>query len=197
MIENYEKYLDLLAPYLQKYFDQQKPYIHCKEGCSICCETGLYPLSNLEFDYMMIGLNSLPKKEKQQIYKSIEQIKIDRQNITDGIGYYKCPFLLDKKCSVYRYRSIICRTYGLMHFWEDKDNNQRFNIPCCVSDGLNYSEVYDEERGTISAQKYAQSGIEAEPLSYNLGLKYLLSCEFAKDLKLEFGENKSLIDWFN
>ena len=197
MIENYEKYLEILNSYLTKYFDQQKPYIHCKEGCSICCETGLYPLSNLEFDYLTIGFHMLSPEEQRQVKENIKQIKTDRENNKDDeIGYYKCPFLLNKRCSAYKYRGIICRTYGLLHFTTDKDDNQKFNVPCCVSDGLNYSSVYDEEKQMISAEKFSKLGIEEEPLSYNLGLKYLLNNEFTTQLNLTFGENKNLIDWF-
>lgn len=195
MIQKYEKYLEFIGSYLKKYFDQQKPYIHCKEGCSICCETGLYPTSKLEFDYLMLGMESLADSEKKQIIDNINQIKIDRQNVTDGIGYYKCPFLLNKKCSVYKHRGIICRTYGLLQITYDKDDKQRYQIPCCVSNGLNYSSVYDEATQSISVTKFAKLGIKEEPLSYNLGLKYLLNNEHTTDLN--FGENKSLIDWFD
>ena len=60
---------------------------------------------------------------------------------------------------------------------------------------MNYSEVYDEVNQKISLEKYNASGIEAEPLAYNLGLKYLLNSEFTSGI--DFGENKSLIDWFD
>lgn len=196
MIEKYEQYLNYLNPKFANYFEQQKPYIYCKEGCSICCETGLYPHSKLEFEYLMIGLNSLPEDKKQQVQDNIKQIKIDRQNITDGKGYYKCPFLLNKSCSIYNYRSMICRTYGLLHFSYDENNKEKFNIPACVANGLNYNQVYDNEKETISAEMYAASGIQEEPLSYNISLKLLLDNSYTQDLGIEFGENKSLVDWF-
>lgn len=196
MLEKYEKYLDILSSYINKYFEQQKPYIHCKEGCSICCETGIYPLTKVEFEYLSVGFNNLPTDEKAQIYENIKEIKEYRKNITEGPGYYKCPMLINNRCSVYEHRGIICRSYGLMQFYFDDNNIQRYRIPCCASDGLNYSEVYDEKAENISMEMYTKSGIKEEPLSYNLGLKYLLNNEFTKELELDFGESKGLVDWF-
>lgn len=196
MIEKYEKYLDILGSYLKKYFEQQKPYIHCKEGCSICCETGLYPLTKVESDYLMVGFKALSEIEKQQIYENIKKIKNYRKTIKEGQGYYQCPMLINNRCSIYNYRGIICRSYGLMQFYFDENNIQKYRIPCCASNELNYSEVYDENTETISMEMYTASGIKEEPLSYNLSLKYLLNNEITKNLGIDFGETKSLVDWF-
>lgn len=195
MLKKYENYLGILNGYLTKYFDNQREYIHCKAGCAICCEHGQYPYSELEYKYLAEGFNKLEEKTKVAIKSIIQEIKNEQSNSKEEKFFYKCPLLLEGKCSVYEHRGIICRIYGLMYFYEDKEGNDKFSMPCCVSNGLNYSEVYDEETKTISGEKYRQSGITAEPLSYNLGLKYLLNNEFTKEL--EFGSNKSLIDWFD
>lgn len=194
MIRKYEKYLDFIGSYLEKYFEQQKPYIHCKEGCSICCETGLYPLSKLEFDYLMVGMGLLNDTEKKQVLDNIQQTKKSCKSVDGKDVYYQCPFLLNKRCSVYNHRSIICRTYGLLQFVTDKDDKNSFHIPCCVTEGLNYSSVYDESTQTISVEKFLKLEIKEEPLSYYIGLKYLLDNEYTADL--EFGEVKNLINWF-
>lgn len=193
MIIKYIKYIETINSHIQKFFEQQKPYIHCKEGCSICCEKGHYPLTELEYEYVKIGFNNLSLEEKQSIKDKAIKIKMEIQNSQEEKPYYECPFLLNKRCSIYKHRGIICRTYGLLHFYETKDGTQKFNIPCCVSNGLNYSNVYDEEKQTISAEKYKLSNIKEEPLSYNLGLNYLLNNELTKDIT--FGETKALIDW--
>lgn len=192
MIQKYEKYLDTVQSYLKKFFEQQKPYIFCKEGCSICCETGHYPTSELELKYLDIGFSLLDDEKKKIVRDNIAKIK---KGIEDPGGYYRCPFLINSSCSVYKHRPIICRVYGLLFFLEDKDGNQHFKIPCCVSDGLNYSNVYDEKSMSISSEKFAKLGIKEEPLSYNVGLKYMLKNEFTEGL--EFGENKKMIDWFD
>lgn len=195
MITKYEQYLDKISGYLQKFFEIQKYYIFCKEGCAICCETGEYPFSELEFQYAMIGYNALSEKEKGLIQAKIKKIKEAKANSNDKKFMYECPFLIDKKCSIYNYRGIVCRSYGLMYYIADEDDKLFYHMPCCVDNGLNYSNVFDQQTGMISAKKWEQTGIEAEPVSYNLGRKYLLNNNMTQELEIEFGEDRALIDW--
>ena len=196
MLERYEKYLDLIGSHLlQKYFETQKEYLHCKEGCSHCCESGEYPFTNLEFQYAMVGYKALSEKEKDIIQKKVKQIKIDKEKSTKETFMHECPFLIDKKCSIYKYRGIICRTHGLLYFITDKDGNSRNKMPHCVNLGLNYSNVYDENIGMISDELWKKSGIKNEPVAYNLGTKALCSNSVTKELELDFGEAKALIEW--
>lgn len=190
MIEKYEKYLDILEEYLKKFFEQQKPYIFCKAGCSICCEKGHYPVSELELKYLNLGFSMLEDDKKNIVKNQIAELK---KGIEDPEGYYRCPFLIENCCSIYKYRPLICRSYGLLYFI-DRDDKQHFKIPCCVSNGLNYSNVYDEETKSISGEKFSKLKIKEEPLSYNVSLKYMLDNEFTKEI--EFGEAKKMIDWF-
>lgn len=198
VIQNYEKYLDKLSLYFEKFFTQQKPYICCKEGCSICCETGEYPFSGVEFKYAMIGFNSLTENKKNVIKQNVEKIKYEKEKslLTGEIFMYACPFLIDKKCSIYEHRGLICRSYGLLYFQSDKEGNVSYKMPCCVQLGLNFSNVYDEKLKTISTEKWKETGIEEEPVSYNIGLDFLMNNKMASDLEIEFGKQKALIDWF-
>lgn len=197
MIEKYEKYLDNIGISLNKFFTRQKPYICCKEGCSLCCETGEYPFTKLEFQYAMIGYNELNEEEKDIIQKKIEQIKINKQKSTEKVFMHECPFLIDKKCSIYKYRGLICRNHGLLYYTTDINGKAIYSIPHCVRDGLNYSNVYDKTAGMISSKKWEETGIETEPVSYNVGLEFLLNNETTQALELDFGESKALIDWCN
>ena len=196
MIKKYEQYLEQLNGFLKKFFDQQKPYIFCKEGCAICCETGEYPFSELEFKYAMLGYNTLSDKEKNIIKAKIKEIKNEKKISTDKKFMHACPFLIDKKCSIYKNRGIICRSYGLLSYTTNKNEEQIYCIPCCVDKGLNFSNVYDIEAKMISSKLWQETGIEVEPVSYNLGLKFLLDNDMTQKLQLEFGESKALIDWF-
>ena len=198
MITPYEKYLSIIGYYIDKYFQDQAPYICCKEGCSHCCETGEYPYTHLEFEYLMFGYKNLNDKQKEIIQEKVKKIKEEQQAAKkeDKKFMYECPFLINKSCSVYDYRGIICRSHGLMTFFCDENGKENYQIPYCVHFGLNYSEVFDAEKDTISKEKWHKSGIEVEPNSYNLGLKYLLDNEISYGLNLNFGKQKSLIDWF-
>lgn len=196
MMEAYEKYLEIIDNYLAKFFEQQKPFIFCKEGCSICCENGSYPFSKLEFDYLMKGFEKLPKDVKIKIENKINQLKEEKLNSKNKNFFHACPFLIDKKCIVYQYRALICRSYGLMYFYINKKGQKEYNLPDCIDKGLNYNMVYDKNLGVITTEKWKQTGIETEPVSYNVGLPFLLDNDLTKHLNLNFSSQNNLLDWF-
>lgn len=200
MIKKYEIYLNTINGNLRKFFKDQEPYIFCKEGCSMCCEEGEYPFSELEFLYAMIGHNTLNEETKLKIYEKVKKIKAEKENFKPNENtkkfFYACPFLIDKKCSIYEHRGIICRNYGLVYYTKDNDGKTNYNMPCCVDKGLNYSNVYDKETKTLSSKKWKETGIETEPVSYNVERDFLLNNNLTKELELDFGVSKALIDWF-
>ena len=94
--------------------------------------------------------------------------------------FYKGPFLLDKKCSVYKYRGITCRTFGLAY----KIDKKTVKVPECVHEGLCYNKVFDNGE------------LVAEPVKEDLSLFKITESKLAKNYKLEFGPSRSLVDWF-
>jgi len=197
MIKMYEKYLELIGTrLLQKHFEQQKDYIKCKPGCSYCCESGQYPFSELEFEYLMLGYSTLSEQEKVIIQSKIKKIKEAQNEANDEDFMHECPFLVDKKCCVYAYRGIICRTHGLLFFIIDKDGKQKNKFPHCTYLGLNYSNIFDVKTGILSQELWEKSGIKTEPVAYNLSQKAMLENPVTEELGLEFGPTKALIDWF-
>ena len=94
--------------------------------------------------------------------------------------FYKCPFLINNKCSVYKYRGITCRTFGLAYFTKDKI----VKVPECVHQNLCYSKVFKDNE------------LLTEPVKECLGLFDIVDSKLAKKYKLEFGPSRSLIDWF-
>jgi len=196
MTDNYEQYLELINLLLQKHFEAQKEYIHCKSGCSHCCESGEYPYSEIEFEYLMLGYNTLSSAEKAIVQEKIERIKKDKIENNNKEFLHECPFLIDKKCSVYNHRGIICRTHGLLYFVTDENGISRNKLPNCAYLGLNYSNVFDKTLKIISLEMWETTGIEKEPVAYNIGLKALLRNDLVKEYGLEFKEIRALIDWF-
>lgn len=196
MLEIYEKYLTNIDKSIQEFFEQQKPYIFCKKGCSLCCEEGTYPFTQLEFEFLMSGYNKLTSEEKNLIRKRIKKIKKEKEASGNKKFMYRCPFLMKKQCCIYKYRGIICRSHGLMYHTTDKTDKRLYGIPACINNNLNYSNVFDEKTNSISAEKWKKTGIITEPLAYNVNIKFLTNNETTHLLKLEFGEEKSLIDWF-
>jgi len=192
MLENYLKYLSMLSEKLERFFAKQKPYIFCKKGCSKCCENAQYPFTKIEFDYIKTGLNTLPDYLREIVENNIKNTLEQKKNNNEKKFSYVCPFLVDHKCSVYKYRGIICRTFGLMNV--DPDGGS--NIPFCAYDGLNYSNVFDKEKRIISKEMFKQLGVKEEPLAFNIRYEDLIDKAFANGYGFEFGPVKPLIDWF-
>lgn len=191
-INKYRIYLQYLNKKLGEYFEEQSPYIFCKAGCSSCCEKGEYPFTEVEFTYLMLGVRTLDKDTFQKIEQNMIKIKKDKEACNNKKFLHACPFLINKKCSVYDFRGIICRSHGLAFFSKD----EHVLVPACVDEGLNYSNVYDFDTKTISSEKYKQIGIKQEPLAHNVGVYYLTNNEITKTLELDFGEIKPMYEWF-
>jgi Fe-S-cluster containining protein len=157
----YKEFLKIFDQRLSEYFSAQKEYIHCKKGCSLCCEKGDYHLSSLELEYLMQGYINIDNSLKKEIQENIKNME------KGGV----CPFLVNKECSVYEYRPIICRVHGLSYL-----KNDIALVPYCVNSGLNYAKVY--KNGEIGT----------EPIKENLDTPTVL-----KDF--DYGEIRSLYDW--
>ena len=183
-IELYEKFLELIMGQINSHFESQK-------GCALCCSNGEYPCSELEAKYLLMGFSKLSKEIKNKILENIKKIKENKQPL------YPCPFLIDNKCSVYEYRMIVCRTFGLLYYNNDNNSNNSnpIKIPFCYEKGLNYSEVYDNETKTLWREKCEELGYKNKPIAYNLDYKDL-KIKFGKEIMdIDFGEEKALINW--
>ncbi len=142
---------------IEEYFEQHKEYICCKAGCSSCCEKGDYPVTEEELKQLMLGYSLLNNEDKIRV----------QQNIKSMEKGGACPFLLNKLCSVYSYRPMICRIHGLAYLTE----NNVVKVPYCANEGKNYSKVY------------SNGEFFSEPIKENLD-------------KL-LGNTRNLYDWIN
>ena len=192
MFRLYKKYLNVIDSELANEFDTQKPFIKCKRGCSLCCESGDYPLSRLEMEYLMAGLTELDAEIQKKIRLSINALLAKKQK-TDERFMHRCPFLSDEKlCYLYERRGLVCRTFGLASF-ENYKGKTCIKLPECVKDGLNYSDVFDGKE--VEIEKFKNFGVVA-PVKHSLSLNYYeknLPSDFSG---LEFGEIRPLLDWF-
>lgn len=193
MLYNYSKFLSFLDEKLNGFFESQKPFICCKEGCCKCCENAEFPFTKIEFDYLMLGYVSLDEKTRLQITKKINGLKEQKKNSKEKIFTHSCPFLINERCSVYNYRGIVCRTFGLMAFRK----GAKSTIPFCANIGLNYSKIFDKDKKTISSKLLAESGIKTDPLVFNIDYAFLISDEYAKNFNLKFDVPKPLLERLN
>lgn len=198
MLNNYLLYLVYITNKIQKYFLDQKDYIFCRSGCSKCCSAAQFPYSEIEFQLIMVGFNLLEPSIKSNVLKNIKKINKEKQRHLSKYPNkkfrYRCPFLINNKCSVYQYRGLVCRTFGLMTFIPDSPKTP--GIPFCAYEGLNYSNVLDTEKNNISNEKYEQLGLTTEPIAYNVEYKTLIDEDIAKGFGFQFGQVKPLINWF-
>lgn len=174
MLKSYDKFVKDFQKRIDEYFAENSEYIYCHEGCSACCEIGEYPFSRIEAEYLMEGFTRLPETVKIKIKQKVRDLKIQKENFSGKRFQYECPFLIEKKCSVYPYRGLTCRTHGLAYLKKDGT----VNVPYCANDGLNYSSVYKD--GIFSA----------EPVKENLNIDAIL-----KDFDSEPDEIRPLVNW--
>ena len=191
--KRYEIFLYTLNKELQKMFDNQAEFIKCKEGCSYCCEKGEYPFSELEFNYLIEGYKQLDSNTKKIIKENIKQINKEKSKNTDKIFMHKCPFLIDKRCSVYNNRGIICRTFGLLC----EHNDGRLTIPFCHEYGLNYAQLSDKELGQLIDERDGIKLSKTEPAAFRIERDNIMNLSIAKNLNIVWGDSKTMIDFIN
>ena len=189
-IRNYKLYLKFVNDKINKFFEKEKPYIACKMGCAKCCKNAQFPFSNTEIEYLMLGFVQLDNEKKELIKQNIKKTLEEKKTSTKDPFLYTCPFLINDVCSVYEYRGIICRTFGLI-----TEKEGRSKVPFCCFEGLNYSSILDDEKKQFSEEKIKELGLP-EPSSFNIRYEFLTSEEFEKSFKFVFGDKKSMIEWF-
>ena len=192
MIENYITYLNFLSEKFNRFFDKQKPYIFCKKGCGKCCKNAQFPYSQIEFEYLMRGTLYFDLKTKEAVVSNIKSVMKAKENFQGKKFVYDCPFLINNECVVYNYRGIVCRSFGLMTVGEDG----KIKVPFCCFQGLNYSNVMEDDGKHVSEEKFKQLGCKEEPTAFNVSYKFLTDPDFERGFNFSFGEKKPLIDWF-
>lgn len=192
---NYVTYLNFISEKLKKFFESQKPYICCKEGCGLCCKGAQFPYSKIEAQYLLSGVLKLDEDLQNKLAEKIYKILDDMHSAPKGEKFrYDCPFLIDNRCCVYEYRGLVCRTFGLM----TKGLNDKVLVPaCCFDNHLNYANVMDPETKTISTELYSKLNIDVEPVAFNVSYEFLTDKDFERGFNFKFGEIKPLIEWFD
>ncbi len=121
-------------------------------------------MSDVELQYVIKGYIALDNQMKKTVQENIK--KMTRGGV--------CPFLVNRKCSIYPYRPIICRVHGLAYLCREKT----VKVPYCVNENKNYSAVY------------TNGEININPINENLDTPCIL-----KDFN--YAEIRNLYDWLN
>ncbi len=185
MFKNYESFIQKFDSALKLICESQKKYICCKKGCTNCCTKGDYPFSRIEFSFLTHGFINLDDDKKHIVQNNIKELLQQKLNFKGQRFEHKCPFLIDDECCVYKYRGIICRTFGVCYY-DDKEGYVR--LPDCVFAGLNYSEYFDKENNILK--------INDVPM-VNLRIDRVFESELAKKYNIESGEIRPMLDWIS
>jgi len=193
MIKNYKKYLDIIQNKLDLFFEKQKEYIFCKEGCAKCCQNAQFPYSEIEYEYLLDGYKKLPKEIQEKIKENAKLVLNKKKKFKENceIFTYQCPFLINNSCACYENRGIICRTFGLLSSGADDKNPQ---MPFCILEGLNYSNVYNKETSRLSTEKFEHLNLKTPPTIFNIDYKTLINSDFEKCFNFKFGKVLALVD---
>ena len=193
-LKKYSEFINVFTKTVDGFFEEQKEFIKCSSGCSICCQTGYYPFTEIEYEFLKIGFNSLEKETQDIIYQRAIEIyknrKIFTQNGNELSNFsYTCPYLFDDLCSLYQHRGIICRTYGLISISARGEN--QFNMPTCLNKGLNYTNIWDEKIKGFSFEKAQALNLKSSPQAYPVRYESIL-----KTLDyIDTGDIRMLFEW--
>lgn len=190
MLKNYLEFLDYFQGLLNKDFEDQAPYIKCKMGCAKCCQNGDYPFSEMELEYLKQGFLKLPQETKMIILDKIQELLKQHPKHTEENFTHECPFLINNACSVYENRGLICRTFGLIYYKDDS----KAQVPFCAFEGLNYSDVLDEEQNMITPEKVEEFGAGVEPKSFNVYYHFITKDKIANIYNFSYGRKAPLLD---
>lgn len=110
----------------------------CQKDCGKCCcsEPGEYSqlfFTGIEFETLTI----------------LEKAKIDNQNIVTFTG--TCPFLENKKCSIYPKRPAHCRTFP---FWPEYAEENKWQALALICPGIGKGKIFTKFE---VENKFAQS----------------------------------------
>ncbi len=177
MDQEYKKYkllLDSVNHSVNQQFENQKDYIKCQIGCSICCQGGYYPTTRAEAKLMQEGIKNLPNALREKIQMKAEHLRKEKEAFValgnDILTFkYTCPMLIDDKCSIYEYRPMMCRLQGLIQ----TSLTGSLNLPACVYKGYNYANIWDEHKECFSEEKITELGLKTNPQALGFSYEYL------------------------
>ena len=198
ILRNYVLYLQVITNKINSFFEEQKDYIMCHQGCAKCCKGAQFPFTEIEFRFLLEGFVQLDEELKMKILRQIDDVLAQKceynKNHNDKKFRYDCPFLVNDNCAVYNYRGLICRSFGLMTFING--SKEKSKMPFCAFEGLNYSNVLDPETSTVSTEKFKALNIETVPKAFNIDYyTTLTNNSMGESFGFEFGEEKPLINW--
>jgi len=99
--------------------------IRCRRGCEDCCHQ-LFQITELEAAFVSRGVQQLPAGEREalrlraKVYQEQRAELVARRGQVESWGSLQpeglrlpCPALVDGACTIYEFRPMICRKFGI------------------------------------------------------------------------------------
>ena len=91
----------------------------CPPQCDQCCRI-TFSLFPVEAYYLWEAFCRMPSAMKDQVRKQLARDQT-----------HQCPFLIDRKCTVYLFRPVICRSHGYPFFRRQEEDGSAEIFPGC------------------------------------------------------------------
>lgn len=163
----YNSYLKVAAEWEAEFARNRTLYgekIHCRKGCCDCCSQ-LFQITEIEAAYVSRGVKLLPETRQEELKKRAQEYQKQREkllesrNIPDAWGTLPppglrltCPALQDGTCSIYEYRPLICRKYGIPLYNPRKPDR----IFACELNFQPGEEIHDDQLIQIQTRLFNQ-----------------------------------------
>ena len=93
--------------------------IRCRAGCSDCCSQ-LFRISGLEAAHIAEGMRQVDPELRDRLRERATEYLAALPGLPPAGARLPCPALVDGLCSIYEFRPLICRRFGMPIFNPDK-----------------------------------------------------------------------------
>ncbi|MBI4909146.1 MAG: YkgJ family cysteine cluster protein [Acidobacteria bacterium] len=106
--------------------------IKCGPGCTDCCGQ-LFQITEIEAAWVSVGVSRMEEEERMRLRGRAARYLEDRKAVVARKGMQEawgrlpppgsrlpCPALVEGVCSIYEYRPLICRKFGMPLYNPDK-----------------------------------------------------------------------------
>ncbi len=150
------KYLQLCREVEDEFARNRRLYrgrIHCRPGCSDCCHQ-IFQITEIESGYITQGVRQMSTEARRRLVARARPYQEERRRLVASQGEPEawgslpppgtrlaCPALEDGVCTIYPYRPLICRKFGIPLYNPDKPGR----VYACELNFQNGEEVRDPD----------------------------------------------------
>jgi Fe-S-cluster containining protein len=159
--------------------------IQCRAGCAQCCEQ-LFQITEIEAGLISIGVARMEAAVRERLRQRAEEYLSSRAALRTASGEREqwgklppegtrlaCPALEEGVCTIYEYRPLICRKFGMPIFNPDRpDRVMACELNFRLGEAIEDGELIQVQTGLHEQWKAAQRDYndaggrrDAEPIS--------------------------------